>query len=65
MIHPADSMDGVRENCVISVTTLRTEGSLATFLEMAQSSTLQTSIRPYMTISKNDLVYTTVKTRAQ
>ena len=62
MIHLTDSMAWVRESCVISVTSLRIEDSLAIFFEVTQSSTLPTSIGPCMTISNIDLVYTTIET---
>ena len=62
MTHSANMMAGVRQSCVISVTNLRIEGSLAIFLEVAQSSTLPTRIGPCMTISNIDLAYTAVKT---
>ena len=62
MTHPANSMTGVRESCVISVTSLRIVGNLAIFLEVAQSSTLPTSIGLCMTICNVDLVYTDIET---
>ena len=62
MTHQAVGMAGIRESCVISVTSLGIEGSLAIILEVAQTSTLPTSIGPCMDISNFDLVYATINT---
>ena len=62
MAYPADSRIGVIEGCIISVTTLRVEGSLAILLKVAQSSTVPTSIGSCSGIPDIDLVYTTFRT---
>ena len=48
---------GIREGCIISVTTLRVEGSFAILLKVVQSSTLPTSIGSCSAFLNIDLVY--------
>ena len=61
MTHLANSKIGVRECCIISVTTMRVAGSLAILLDVAQSSTFPTSIRFCSVFSIINFVYAPFK----